>query len=199
MLEERVILEEKVDGANVGLSVDAEGTVRVQNRGQYLIEPFVGQFEKLSDWLVPRLDAIFDALTDDLILFGEWCAAVHSIRYDRLPDWFLVFDVYDRSAGSFFSTRRRDALASNLGLAAVPRLFEGQISLDRLREMVMTQPSGFRDGPLEGIVVRRETADWLALRAKLVRPDFVQGIGEHWSRRVIEWNRIVRPARRGGG
>ena len=190
LLKETVVLEEKIDGANLGISIDSDGALRVQNRGQYLIEPFVGQFEKLADWVAPRADGFFDALSEDLILFGEWCAAAHSIRYDRLSDWFLVFDVYDRRAGRFLSTGRRDTLARQLGLAIVPRLFEGHITLDALKEMVMAHPSAFRDGPLEGIVVRRESAEWLTLRAKLVRPDFVQGIVKHWRRRVIEWNRI---------
>ena len=77
----------------------------MQNRGQYLLEPFDGQFEKLNSWLLPRYDRFFDALGADLILFGEWCAANHSIGYDRLPDWFLVFDVYDQQAKRFFSKK----------------------------------------------------------------------------------------------
>ena len=31
-------------------------------------------------------------LGDRLILFGEWCAAQHSLDYETLPDWFLAFD-----------------------------------------------------------------------------------------------------------
>ncbi|WP_257945770.1 RNA ligase family protein, partial [Pseudomonas plecoglossicida] len=54
-------------------------------------------------------------------LFGEWCAARHSLDYGTLPDWFLLFDVYDRSTGRFWSTVRRDALAAEAGLATVPR------------------------------------------------------------------------------
>jgi hypothetical protein len=32
--------------------------------------------------------------------------------------------------------------------------------------------------------------EWCAARAKLVQPAFTQAIGEHWSRRRIEWNRL---------
>jgi hypothetical protein len=42
---------------------------------------------------------------------------------------------------------------------------------------------------LEGVVIRRDGMDWSEARAKLVRADFTQAIGEHWQRRAIEWNR----------
>ena len=34
--------------------------------------------------------------------------------------------------------------------------------------------------------------EWCETRAKLVQPAFTQAIGEHWSRRRIEWNRLGR-------
>ena len=27
---------------------------------------------------------------------GEWCVARHSIKYDKLPGYFIAFDLYDR-------------------------------------------------------------------------------------------------------
>lgn len=128
----------------------------------------------------------------DLMLFGEWCAARHSLGYDHLPDWFLLFDVYDRSQGRFWSTPRRNALATALGLATAPRLLEGRCTLPQLKDVLSRQHSQFRQGMLEGVVIRRESAEWCEARAKLVRPDFTQAIGEHWSRRRIEWNRLGR-------
>jgi len=50
--------------------------------------------------------------------------------------------------------------------------------------------SQFRQGNLEGIVIRRENSDWLEQRAKLVRTDFTQTIEEHWRSRALEWNRV---------
>lgn len=190
LLAGEVVIEEKLDGANLGISVSPEGEVRAQNRGQYLIAPHMGQFERLMDWLALRADVLFDVLGDRLILFGEWCAARHSLGYSQLPDWFLVFDVYDRETGRFWSTARRDALARQAGLPAVPKIFRGRIDIEELKMRVMSEPSRFRDGPLEGFVLRRESADWLEARAKLVRPDFTQAIDEHWRRRAIEWNRL---------
>ena len=198
LLEVEVVVEEKLDGANLGFSLAPDGVLRAQNRGQYLAEPHAGQFARLPEWLQMHGDKLRAALAEQLqaklMLFGEWCAARHSLDYDHLPDWFLLFDVYDRSQGRFWSTPRRNALAVTLGLAIVPRLLEGSCTLPQLKDVLSSQYSQFRQGALEGIVIRLESAEWCEARAKLVRPDFTQTIGEHWSRRRIEWNRLGRTA-----
>lgn len=185
-----VVVEEKLDGANLGFSLSAEGELLAQNRGQYLAEPHAGQFARLPAWLALHHDALLDVLQAHLMLFGEWCAARHSLDYAALPDWFLLFDVYDREAGRFWSTARRGALAQAAGLVQVREIARGPASLGELKQLVTTTPSRFRDGPMEGIVIRRESGDWCDARAKLVRPDFTQAIAAHWRKRSIEWNRL---------
>ena len=93
LLADRVVLEEKLDGANLGFSLAPDGRVRAQNRGQYLEPPYHGQFARLGAWLTAHEDALFDALGPDLMAFGEWCAARHSLDYGALPDWWLLFDI----------------------------------------------------------------------------------------------------------
>lgn len=185
-----VVLEEKVDGANLGFSVGSDGEVRAQNRGQYLSRPFTGQFARLNEWLAIHEEALFEALGESLMLFGEWAAAVHSLEYPGLPDYFLVFDVYDRNARRFWSTTRRNALASQLGLRSVHQVGTGHYRLSALKQMIATTPSAYRDGGCEGIYFRHEDKDWLIARAKLVHPDFTQSIGEHWRSRSLHWNAL---------
>jgi ATP-dependent RNA circularization protein (DNA/RNA ligase family) len=138
-------------------------------------------------------NALLEHADEGLMLFGEWCAARHSLDYTRLPDWFLLFDVLETATGRFWSSTRRDALAAQLGLATTPQLASGRFTLAELTAKVDNWPSRFRDGPLEGIVVRRESAQWCERRAKLVRADFTQAIGEHWRHRRLEWNRLAIP------
>lgn len=185
-----VVVEEKLDGANVGLSLAPDGGLRAQNRGQYLAQPHAGQFARLPAWLAQHGEGLRTVLTPNLILFGEWCAARHSLDYPALPDWFLLFDVYDRSAGRFWSSARRNALASRAGLMTVPQLLHGKTTVTALRQLVATKPSHYRQGPLEGVVIRRESPEWCEARAKLVRPDFTQAIDTHWRQRAMEWNRL---------
>ncbi|MCC7079770.1 MAG: RNA ligase family protein [Burkholderiales bacterium] len=190
LLAGEVVVEEKLDGANLGVSLAEDGTPRFQNRGQYLHPPFAGQFQRLGGWITAHGEALRRDLSPGLIVFGEWCAARHSVAYDRLPGWLIVFDVYDRTNQRFFSTARRDAVAKRLGLAVVRNVSRGHTTLADLTTRLTTETSRYRTGPIEGFVIRKEASDWLLARAKLVHPEFVQSIGEHWRRRRIEWNRL---------
>lgn len=192
LLAGEVVVEEKLDGANLGISIDSQGAIRVQNRGTYLLPPFSGQFDRLQHWLRQHEDHLFDVLSEnvDLIFFGEWCAARHSLDYNGLPDWWMLFDVYDRNVGRFWSVSERDTLAGKLGVAAVRCLFRGRVTCADLEALLKTQTSHYREGPMEGIVVRSDDGVWLRARGKLVRADFSQAIEQHWRSRAIEWNRI---------
>lgn len=174
-----VILEEKVDGANLGFSVGSDGMLRAQNRGQYLPRPLTGQFARLNDWLAMHEEALFDVLGDSLILFGEWVAAVHSLEYPDLPDYFLAFDVYDRNEKKFWSTVRRDAMVARLGLHRIHEIGKGNYQLGTIEQLLLSSTSAYRHGGCEGIYLRQEHNGWLLARAKIVHPDFVQNIGEH--------------------
>ncbi len=184
-----LVIEEKVDGANVGISV-VNGELVVQNRGEYLRCPAHAQFSPLRPWIESRRNRLINELGSNLILFGEWCYAVHTVRYDALPDWYLGFDVYDRNAGKFWSVDRRNALLQRTGLCAVPEIGRGRYDANRLKEITATGRSRYGNGPLEGLYLRRESGAWLKQRAKIVRAEFSQSIQEHWSGRSMQRNRL---------
>lgn len=181
-------VEEKVDGQNLGISSSGDELL-FQSRGSY-VELGGRHFQGLQAWMAPREARISAALGTELVLFGEWMSIVHSVRYDALPDWFLVFDVLDRGTGDFWPTELRDELAAELGLATVPFLGEGRFVLDELISRTHER-SRFGHGLREGAVVRAVGGTVTPARAKLVRPDFVQQIGEHWTKGEIERNRLV--------
>jgi len=183
-----LVVEEKVDGANLGISFDSDGNIRAQNRGAYLHLPSRGQWKKLSEWLTLRTEAIFEQLTDRYILFGEWCYAKHSVVYDRLPDWFLGFDIYDKSTARFFSCTRRDEIFRAIGISQVSKIECNHFTLSEL--CALLSQSCFSDKPSEGLYLRFDQGDWLIQRAKLVRPAFIQSIEQHWSRSGIKANRL---------
>lgn len=191
LLAAEVVLEEKLDGANLGFSLSPDGALRAQNRGQYLQAPFHGQFARLAPWLPMHEAQLFDGLGTHLIAFGEWCAARHSLDYDMLPDWWLLFDLYDRSTGRFWNTRRRNAWAAEHGFATVAELGRGRWRLAQLIELLHSVPSRYRKGPLEGVILRKEDEEGLQQRAKLVRADFTQAMESHWRGRALEWNRLA--------
>jgi len=184
-----VVIEEKIDGANLGISLAADGRIRFQNRGNWLEGKLTGQWEPLRGWVARREGLLREHLPKGHVLFGEWCHARHSLGYDRLPDWFVAFDVLDVGAGRFWSVERRDALVSRLGMANVPRIAQGHLALRDVLALV-EGPSAFGQTPREGLYLRREEGPWLAARAKVVRAAFTQSIAEHWSTQPLLGNRV---------
>ena len=189
-LSSPITIEEKLDGANLGISLGDDGQLVAQNRGSYLHRDVRGQFNKLWQWIDARSAALVEALSENLILFGEWCYAEHSISYHNLPDWFVGFDVYDRHKARFFSVDRRNQFLANLGISPIAVLGRGRYQMDDLKAFLSKQ-SHYGASDLEGIYIRKDEGSWLAARAKLVRPDFTQAISDHWSSRRLRANRIV--------
>lgn len=188
-LTHEVTIEEKIDGANLGISFDDAGNIQAQNRGNLLQEPMSGQWKSFPEWLALRGDRFFEVLTDRYILFGEWCYAKHSISYDCLPDWFIGFDIYDCQASRFVSKARRDGLLAKLEVDAIACLASGRFSFAEINGYLGTSRYGQTEA--EGLYLRYDDGDWLGQRAKLVRSDFIQSIDTHWSRGPLEVNRLA--------
>src|SRR5437773_7886109 len=64
ILRHEIVIEEKVDGANLGFSLDDQGELRVQNRGTFLSpETCHPQFKPLFRWIEFRRDALISSLS----------------------------------------------------------------------------------------------------------------------------------------
>lgn len=187
-LSHEILVEEKLDGANLGISFDRYGSLQAQNRGNYLQLPSSGQWQLLHDWLNSRCDLLRKFLGTRYILFGEWCYATHSIFYDRLPDWFLGFDLFDTESRRFVSSSTRRNMFAQLEIQAVPAIAIGRFTLDEV--VGLLQDSAFGTKPAEGLYLRRDEGAWLLQRAKIVRAGFVQSIEQHWSRQPLRLNQL---------
>src|SRR6202012_2887914 len=85
------------------------------------------QFDLFKRWANHHQNALWDVLGARYVMYGEWLYARHTIRYDRLPHYFLEFDLLDRETGEFLSTeRRRSILVASPGVS-VPVLASGTI------------------------------------------------------------------------
>ncbi len=171
-----IIVQEKLDGTNVGLRFH-DSNLLSQTRGQYLSDDD-NFYKKLFQWCSIHYDELLTVLGEDKILFGEWMLNKHSIYYDKLPSFFMVFDVFDVSNEKFYSQKRVNDLLSGTSIKQMPILHEGIINLDGLHEFI--GQSSFGSEVMEGIYLRHDSNDYNEDRCKYVRPDFTQGITEHW-------------------
>ncbi len=189
-LQQELVVEEKIDGANLGLSFNKQGELQAQNRGSYLQLPANGQWKPLLAWIKKHTDTLFEELLDRYILFGEWCYAQHTVAYTALPDWFIGFDIYDKQQQCFLSTKKRDKKFDSMNISKVPLLGTGRFTLEALNRL-LSEASAFGSEQREGIYLRQDNPDCLLKRAKLVRPAFIQADEQHWSKRLLQTNRIA--------
>lgn len=106
-----LVVEEKCDGSNSGISFDDDGKLLLQSRGHYLRGgPREKQFDMLKQWASARRDELLSILGSRYVMYGEWMAACHTVFYDALPHYFMEFDVLDLETNKFLSTVRRDHL-----------------------------------------------------------------------------------------
>jgi hypothetical protein len=110
-----LVIEEKMDGANCGISVSPDGDLLLQSRGHYLTG---GKREKHFDlfktWAGVHATAFRDVLGHRYVMYGEWLYAKHTVYYNRLPHYFLEFDILDTKTGAFLSTPARMTLLQPL-------------------------------------------------------------------------------------
>lgn len=196
-----LIVEEKIDGTNVGVHFSADGAMILQSRGRLISEGTHPQYDILKQWTAAKRPVLKATLEDRYILFGEWVCAKHYVFYKRLPHFFFEFDVYDKQAGAFLDLELRMALLDGTGFPTVPVIHHG--ALDRERLPALIGPSRFDsefedpftgrvDDRMEGVYLRTEAGGVVTGRAKFVRPEFVERIlrGEDWQRRAMVPNRL---------
>lgn len=150
-LEGKLTIEEKIDGANMGISLGWNMGLVVQNRSHWIQSDSHAQFKSLDLWLDKFRTTLTNLLLRDecfperYILYGEWMAARHSIGYTALPDRFIAFDLYDRLSETFWSRGYIDRVLEGTGIAQVPCLGQrDEISKDEILEMIQ-RPSAFID------------------------------------------------------
>ena len=120
-----ITVEEKIDGANIGFTVDENYTIRAQNRAHFVSSNSHRQFSTLDTWISQNSEALLRVLNNgQFILFGEWMYAKHSIYYTNLPSYFIAFDIYNAHNGTFVSKRERDRMLEGTRIHAVPLVVE---------------------------------------------------------------------------
>ena len=119
------VVEEKVDGANVGISFSG-GEMYLQSRGHFLRGGSKEkEYELFKLWAATHREELYTLLGERYIMYGEWLYAKHKVYYNALPHYFLEFDIFDRECGVYLDTGARKMILDGSSVRSVPVLFEG--------------------------------------------------------------------------
>jgi hypothetical protein len=198
-----LIVEEKLDGTNVGLHFSDEGELVLQCRGHLITEGMHPQYDLFKQWVAVKRDVLEQRLENRYILFGEWLYARHTVAYRQLSHYIYEIDIYDKQQQAFLDLEQRLTLLAGLGISTVPVIHTGSLQREKLERLI--GPSQFDshfDNPLtgrpdnlmEGLYLRTEANGVVTGRAKFVRPEFVEKIKQstHWQHQMMVPNGLAK-------
>lgn len=196
---DNTIVEEKIDAANSGI-VFYENNPVIRNRNNILNKGKTGhlrgpakmQFASIYNWCYQNLDK-FETLNNNLgfevSVYGEWLYALHGIKYDKLPSYFIPYELYDWENRKFISTKITRAALQEAGFEVTPLLHEGRLPNWEIFDKFCAENSPFSTTDLrEGVVVKVSDDKYLTHRFKMVRRGFIQGC--HWNERALTKNKL---------
>jgi len=200
-----LVIEEKMDGANTGISFDDQGRLWLQSRGHYLTGGYRERhFDLLKTWANTYAPRLWDVIGDEYIVYGEWMYAKHTVYYTDLPHYFLEFDIFDKKNDVFLSTAQRQEILAFLPFVHSVRVLHQGPLLRKEQLYDFITHSGFINDRhleclredceklglrydiarretnaspvMEGLYIKQENAQVVEDRFKLVRHDFLASI-----------------------
>lgn len=174
-LDVPVLVEEKLDGANVSIWWD-DGRPAVASRGGADALDRARQLGPLRAWVGRHLGPLAELCGDGRVLYGEWLWLRHTVYYDALPELLIALDLFHPDTGFTPHDVRREQIIQ-VGLTPSPLLFDGVLGTqDAITRLMGT--SRFGREPMEGVGLRRGATE----RCKVVRSGFVRAGDEEIAR-----------------
>lgn len=176
LLAGEVLVEEKVDGANVVVWSDGP-TLKCALRSGPGASDRAGQLGPLRGWVAEHGDSLRAVLGDETALYAEWLLLTHTVTYNRLPAYLVALDFWSPDEG-FLSVEVRNSRCAKAGIAVPPELWRGRGASVAAIEALLGR-SAWGDKPAEGLVVRSVNGRHPRL-AKLLRAGFERTDDTEW-------------------
>ena len=161
-------VQEKVDGANMGVSW-SDGPI-LRNRKHILKKGYIKtdtpakiQFRSAWNWLHKHENDIKKVMKwchSPITIYGEWMFAKHSIFYDKLPDLFLAYDIWCVDDQNFLSP---DVVSEILDRTSIQYIKSEKLTLNSIQDIIQLseKESDYRNGIREGIVIKTKDGRWV--------------------------------------
>lgn len=172
-------VQEKVDGANMGISW-SDGPI-LRNRSHILKKGYIKrdtpsklQFRPAWNWLHQHEDdikLISELCYSPVTIYGEWLYAKHSIYYDKLPDLFLAYDIWSVEDREFLSP---EIVSELLDKTNIKYIKSDKVTLNSINDVIKLSESSsqYRDGIVEGIVIKTSSGRFIDKCFKVVNKHF---------------------------
>lgn len=168
----KIVITTKMDGENTTIYPD----------GTFHARSIDSKHREYHSSLLRKIPEFSYQIPEGYRICGEYLYAKHSIYYENLEDYFLVFSIWDEN-NNCLSWEDTKIITNELGLKTVPELVVGEFNIE-VKEIAKKT---IEDGQ-EGIVVRTfegySYEDFNKNIAKVVRKGHVQ-TDSHWTTQKI--------------
>ena len=183
---DRIIVQEKVDGSNVGVARIGDELFPVGRAGYLACSSPHLQHRYFYNWVFTQYERFMSVLQPGERLCGEWLAQAHGTRYKLFHEPFVVFDLMKGNDRVTYDELINRTAGCNFVL---PRLIHrgGSFSIESVLKEIQISGHGAID-PVEGAVWRIERDElvhpgksserkWkVDFLTKYVRPDKIDGL-----------------------
>lgn len=174
-LDKEIVVTEKMDGENTTMYKNNIHARSLDSKNH-----------PSRDWVKNLWASIKHNIPDDIRISGENLYAEHSIKYEDLESYFLVFNIFNKT--SCLSWDDTLKISTELGLKTVPIIYRGKFNLTQLNDLASSLPN-----TKEGYVLRPTSSflitEFASSVFKYVRKDHVQ-TDEHWINKPIIRNKL---------
>jgi hypothetical protein len=180
-----VIVTEKVDGESTSIysdtlharSPDARDRSQTMRKSREWVRRLHGQMS----YEIPVIDGV------SWRICGENMAARHTVAYETLPSFFLVYNIWDENNHAL-SWKQTEEWCQLLGLSHVPVLYDGLYDEEKIKGLGNKPSYGDKS---EGFVIRIAEGfdynDFANSVAKYVNADF-EIPSDHWTQEEFQAN-----------
>jgi len=179
---DRVIIQEKLDGSNVGIARIGESVIAITRAGYLAHTSPYKQHHVFGEWVSDNAERFLNVLEDGERLVGEWLLQAHGTRYYLTREPFVAFDIMRGDRRLVFSDfHDRIGMSFNIPASAI---YQSAVSIHDAE--IFYGQYGFYGAadPIEGYVWRVERnevvgkgkREWrVDFLVKYVKPDKVDG------------------------
>jgi atypical dual specificity phosphatase len=172
-------VQEKVDGANMGVSFN-DGPI-LRNREHILKKGYSKiktnakkQFTSAWNWLHEHekdIASIEKTWQSPITVYGDWMIYQHSLYYDRLPDKFIAYDIWSVEDNKYLSPETVYKLLIETNICFI---IPEKVVFNSIQEIIdfSERESSYRKGLREGIVIKTAENEFLKDTFKVVNKHF---------------------------
>lgn len=181
-----VIVQEKLDGSNVGIIRQEGELIGLTRKGHRAIDSPLEQFQMFQRWINQNRNA-FNFLKQGERVCGEWLAMAHGTIYELTHAPFVAFDIFDAENNRYLYLDMIKHIGLNLPLAKLLHI-GCPINIRKAEKLLGTYGHHGAKEEVEGVVYRVEREGRVDVLGKYVRTNKRDGKYFNVDHTQLIWN-----------